>query len=379
MSLLRSIASLSVPRTSFAQRCLHSSLNILNVHFSTSAHQFPTFSRRISNHSTRTYRTTTSTTIPRCTRHFSVTPTDSNSNSNSNSTPAPTSNSSSSSSPEFQSLINGPYDHLLIEVRSHVLYITLNRPKLHNAFNSKVIQELHTIFTSPIITQSTRIDNSTTSDSASSPSGIRCVVLQSVGPSFSAGADLNWMQSMRTATAAQNQSDAEALFAMIHSIDSCPLPTISRIQGAALGGGVGLISSCDINIAIESAIFGLTEVKLGLAPAVISKFVMEKIGVGNARKLFLTGEKVNAKEAEKIGLVQGVVKDEVELDKEVERIVNEIRAAGPFAVQRTKQLIKNVGKMGSVEESKEAVTKLIAELRVGKEGQEGLASFLEKK
>jgi methylglutaconyl-CoA hydratase len=264
----------------------------------------------------------------------------------------------------LRSFSSSSFDNLLVETRDKVLFVTLNRPAVHNCFNESVISELHKVFSSIV-----------------SPSSHRAVVLESRGSSFSSGADLNWMKKMKTLTREQNLSDSQQLHAMIQSIYSSPVPTIARIQGSAFGGGVGLIAACDVSFSVSSAKFGLTEVKLGLAPAVISQFVMNKIGFTASQRYFLSGERFSADEALRISLISGVTKDEQELDQKIQEFLKELKSAAPEAVQKTKQLVQTIhsGQLKSQREITDYCTSLIADLRVGKEGQEGLTAFLEKK
>src|SRR5229473_4743197 len=182
------------------------------------------------------------------------------------------------------------YKNLLVEEADDVLVVTLNRPEVHNAFNDELIAEAVELF-----------------DNIASYPSARAVVLRASGPNFCAGADLNWMSRMISYTRAQNFRDSSALARMYELMNDCPLPLIGRIQGAAIGGGVGLVAVCDIAIAASDSKFGLSEVKLGILPAVISPYVIGKIGASHARALFLTGERFDAERALRIGLVHRVV------------------------------------------------------------------------
>jgi methylglutaconyl-CoA hydratase len=255
------------------------------------------------------------------------------------------------------------YDNLLLHQHNNCLYITMNRASLHNAFNELVISDLTGAFTNEI-----------------QPS-TRAVILASVGASFSAGADLNWMKKMKNYSREDNIKDSINLFNMVNSIYNCPVPVIARVQGSALGGGVGLISACDIAIGINNAEnrYGLTEVKLGLAPAVISKFVVEKIGINNTKRYFLTGERFNSEVAAKIGLLNELAADEKDLDDKMNSLIKEISSNSPEAVKKSKQLVRNMNQFYTPLDSRNYVTQLIAELRVSAEGQEGVAAFLEKR
>ena len=264
------------------------------------------------------------------------------------------------------------FSHLLFEPSPFSLSITLNRASVHNAFNEEVIAELTTAFTHPLLLTSP-------SSLSCSPTSPRCVILRSTGPSFSAGADLQWMQRMRRYSSRDNQRDAQALFAMLDAIASCPVPVIARVQGPAYGGGVGLIAACDAAFALHDAAFALSEVRLGLSPATISPFLLAKAGAAVGRYM-LTGERFTAATAHRLGLVSELCEDEAAMDAELARLVSSFKAAGPEAVRQTKQLIRQVsGEQQRVEQSREYTTELIASMRVSEEGQEGIASFLERR
>jgi methylglutaconyl-CoA hydratase len=241
-----------------------------------------------------------------------------------------------------------------------VARVTLARPDVRNAFNADVIRELHAIFTR-----------------LSGDAAVRAVVLAGEGKVFCGGADINWMRASLELSFDQNVADAERMSDMYRSIDRCTKPVIARIQGAALGGGAGLAAVCDIAIAGDDALFGFTETKLGIIPAVISPFVLAKIGVSYARALFLTGERFGAERARTIGLVHEVVAVG-DLDAAVERVLGELRTAGPSAVAAAKALIPNVTEAG-YDASKVLTAQAIAKQRVTPEGQEGLRAFLERR
>lgn len=239
--------------------------------------------------------------------------------------------------------------------------VTLNRSELHNAFNEIMIQELRRVFSR---------------FSKSSPE--RAVILQGEGKSFCAGADLNWMKKMADYSFQENVEDAHALAAMLRIIHDCPKPVIARVQGAAYGGGVGLLAACDIVVALESASFCLSEVKLGLLPAVISPYVIKKIGASAAHRYFLTAERFTATEALRIGLISEVVPDAAMLDAKVLDLLQAICANGPEALSYCKVLIEHVLHF-EWERATDITTKMIAERRVSQEGQEGMKAFLEKR
>ncbi|MGB8908294.1 MAG: enoyl-CoA hydratase-related protein [Candidatus Cybelea sp.] len=245
-------------------------------------------------------------------------------------------------------------------VSDGVARVTLARPEVRNAFNAEVIEQLHDIFT--------RI---------AAADDVRAVVLAGEGKVFCGGADINWMRASLDLTFEANVGDAERMSDMFRAIDNSPKPVIGKIHGAALGGGAGLAAVCDIAIATDDAIFGFTEVKLGIIPAVISPFVLAKIGASQARALFLTGERFDAASAHRIGLVHEVV-PAAELDDAVERWLAELHSAGPNAIAAAKQLVHRVLD-GSYDASRSITTEAIARQRVSPEGQEGLRAFLERR
>ena len=240
-----------------------------------------------------------------------------------------------------------------------IVTVTLNRPEVRNAFNEELIADL-----------------TAWAEEAAGASGIRAVVLRGAGKTFCAGADINWMAKTVTYTRDENLADARRMRRMFEAIDELPFPVIGRIHGAALGGGAGLAAVCDVVVAANNAVFGFTEVKLGILPAVISPFALRKVGISAARELFLTGARFDAARAREIGLVHAVVPD-ADLDARVESYVNEIRSAAPEAVREAKRMIRDVA--GRVASEADITASAIAERRVSAEGQEGLRSFLEKK
>ncbi len=242
-----------------------------------------------------------------------------------------------------------------------VVTVTLNRAEIHNAFNDELIAALTQTF-----------------HQLSDEVTVRVVVLTGNGRSFCAGADLNWMKKMVNYSFEENIADSRKLAGLFHAINRCKKPVIARVQGAALGGGVGLVAACDYVVAVERAKFGFTEVRLGIIPAVISPFVIEKIGVGNARAFFLSGMRFSAGKAEKMGLVHEVVTDEKELDIAIEQQIQEYLIAAPNAVSEAKELIRQVVDRGS-KECHEYTYQQIAKLRISTEGQEGMNALLEKR
>lgn len=252
-----------------------------------------------------------------------------------------------------------------IQITDHgnVRRLILARPELHNAFDDRLIAEL----TAAI-------------EEAGSDDTVRAVVLTGEGASFSAGADMNWMRGMAKASEEANREDSLKLARLMRSLQFCPKPTIARVNGAAYGGGVGLVACCDIAIGVDTAKFGLTEVKLGLVPAVISPYVVQAIGLRHARRLFITGELFDAATARSIGLLHECVAPEA-LDATIDATLKLFSKTGPRAQVEAKQLALHMG--GTTWESAERIDRdnatLIARLRVSAEGQEGLSAFLDKR
>jgi len=256
-------------------------------------------------------------------------------------------------------------DYQFLETRREgsVERLTLNRPDVRNAFNEHVIAEL------TAWADATR--------GAAERGEIRIAVIAGAGKMFCAGADVSWMSKTVHYSREENLDDAKAASRMFATINGLPIAVIGRVHGAALGGGAGLAAVCDIVVAAESAVFGFTETKLGILPAVISPFALAKIGRSAARELFLTGARFSAARAREIGLVHAVVPD-AELDGAVDRYVHELLRAGPHAVAAAKALIPEVWPR-SVGDAMIVTASAIAERRVSPEGQEGLRAFLEKR
>jgi methylglutaconyl-CoA hydratase len=252
------------------------------------------------------------------------------------------------------------FTHLITQRDGSVERLTLNRPEVRNALNDEVIAEL-----------------AAWARGMAADRTVRAVVLEGAGKSFSAGADVQWMAKTVNYTEAENLRDATALTAMFAALDALAVPVIGRIHGAALGGGSGLAAVCDIVVAEEHAVFGFTEVKLGIVPAAISPFVLAKIGRSAARELFLTGARFSARRAQEIGLVHRVVAAAA-LDQAVASCVNDILSAGPEAVAAAKALIREVAGR-SIDDAAPITARAIAARRVSVEGQEGLRAFLEKR
>lgn len=251
-------------------------------------------------------------------------------------------------------------DHLSLTVSAHVATITLQRPEVRNAFNAAMIAEL------------TACAHQLRDDA-----GVRVVILRGAGTSFCAGADINWMQRMVSYTEGENRRDALAMAEMFEALDTLPKPLVGVVHGAALGGGTGLAAVCDIVIAADDALFGFTEVKLGILPAVISPYAVAKIGRSHARALFLTGERFTAQRAKEIGLVHHVVPAAV-LDQQLGVIVQELSSSAPGAMARAKAVIPQVAARPPAE-SMPLTSATIAAQRVSPEGQDGLTAFLAKR
>lgn len=237
-----------------------------------------------------------------------------------------------------------------------VCTLTLNRPQRHNAFDDNLIDLL--------LQALAEIER----DSA-----VRVVVLTGSGRSFSSGADLEWMRGMAKYDEQTNRKDAARVAKLMESLNNLSKPTIAQVNGPAFAGAVGLIACCDIVIASERAEFAITEVRLGLAPAVISPFVIAAIGARQARRLFLTAERISSEEARRVGLVHEVVSDEA-LPEAVEKTVSLLLRAGPKALAECKRLVLRLTRRQA-----EDTSELIARLRVSPEGQEGMTAFLEKR
>jgi methylglutaconyl-CoA hydratase len=240
-------------------------------------------------------------------------------------------------------------DALRIERDEDILRIVLARPETRNAFDAAAIAELAEAFVDV--------------------GKARAVVLVGEGPSFCAGADIEWMRQSVSLTHDENVADANALRRMLDAIDTCPAPVIAVVQGHAIGGGAGLVATADIALAHERAVFGFSEVKLGITPAVISPYVLRKIGESAARRYFVTGERFDATAALRIGLVHEVVAD---LDAGLEAVLGELRTAGPRAARHAKRLVLD-------RPDGPETARRIAERRASDEGQAGLGAFIERR
>jgi len=238
--------------------------------------------------------------------------------------------------------------------------VVLARPAVRNAFNAELIARLRDAFVA-----------------LGTDAALRVVVLEGEGKAFCGGADVNWMRGSLALSEEENVRDAEAMSDMYRAIDRCPKPVIAKVHGAALGGGAGLCAVADAVVAERETVFGFTETKLGIIPAVISPFVLAKIGASHARRLFLSGERFDARRAAAIGLVHEVV-DAGALEGTVDAIAGELESAGPQAVAAAKRLIVTVA-AASYEESRAITAQAIARRRTSEEGQEGLRAFLERR
>lgn len=252
------------------------------------------------------------------------------------------------------------FDTLFILKDGPVATMTFNRPEIRNAFNAQMILDIIAG-----IGQVNEMDD------------VRVLIITGAGSAFSAGADLNWMKSMKDYSYEENIADAEALADSMRAIFTCRKPTIARVNGPAIGGGNGLVCACDIAIAAEEAFFSLSEVKIGLVPATIGPYVIKRVGEANARYLMLTGKRISGIEAAKYGLVHWAVPLD-HLNEEVDLLVEKLLSSGQQAMWMVKELIRNVPDM-PFDEARTYTAKMIAELRTSDEGQEGLSAFLEKR
>jgi methylglutaconyl-CoA hydratase len=244
------------------------------------------------------------------------------------------------------------------ESRDGVTTIRLCRPEVRNALNDALIADL-------------------TAAVVSLPATTRVLVLAGEGPAFCSGADAEWMKRSRAFTREENERDAATVSSLLRAVDECPLPVVGRIHGAALGGGAGLAAACDIAVAEEGTQFGFPEVRLGLVPAIISTYVLPKIGPGAARRYFLTGERFGSAEALSMGLIHDVV-PAGKMEERVNAIAADLLKGGREALRAAKRLIREAGGLRREQAIQETI-RLIAEIRVSAEAQEGLTAFLEKR
>lgn len=254
-------------------------------------------------------------------------------------------------------------DLLRVERNGKVARVTLNRPEVRNAFNAELIATLAWTFEA---------------FAEEEPDGLRAVVLSGAGEVFCAGADIEWQRASIGLSMEENEADAGRLQEMLLAVDECPVPVIAAVHGAALGGGMALCCVADITVATADATFGFTEVRLGLMPAVISPFVLPRIGEGAARAHFMTGERFGAERAREIGLVSEVVGDGAALHARVDALVAQVLSGGPDAVRNAKAVIRD--QRGLTRTDALALTvQRAARQRVSAEGQEGLGAFLDKR
>jgi len=240
--------------------------------------------------------------------------------------------------------------------------VTLSRPDVHNAFNDAVIAEVTAAFRD-----------------VGGRDDVRVVVLKGEGKCFCAGADIGWMKRTVEYTFDENVADADHMANMLRTIRECPKPVIARVHGPVFGGGIGLLGACDMAVALESAIFSLSEVKLGIIPAVISPYVLEKIGTGAMRRYALTAERFDAAEAKRIGLINEVAPDVETLDARISDLAKALLGNGPLAMAACKRVLRDVLACGNWDEIQAITTERTAKQRVADEGQEGLKAFLEKR
>ncbi len=252
------------------------------------------------------------------------------------------------------------YETLVCTQKDDTLTVMLNRPDVHNAMNEALMRELTACFK--------ELAHDTT---------IRTVILTGNGKSFCAGADLSWMKQMVHFSQEENRKDSRFLLEMYETIHSCPKPVIGRVNGAAFGGGIGLLAVCDITVCPPEAVFAFSEVKLGIIPAVISAFVAPRMSPAAMRRLFITGERFTAAVAHEVGLIDMVVPLE-RLDTTIDTSVEQVRSSGPLAIQEVKHLLYKHVELDHHDYKEHTVDK-IAELRVSPEGQEGINAFLEKR
>ncbi|MFS2213245.1 enoyl-CoA hydratase/isomerase family protein [Telluria sp. Tellsp104] len=253
------------------------------------------------------------------------------------------------------------YQTLTVTITDRIGHVTLNRPELRNAFNEQSIAELALAF-----------------DELGRNELVRAIVLAANGPAFCAGADLNWMKKMAGYSDSENRADAMRLADMLRTIYTCPKPVVAKVQGDCYAGGMGLVAACDVVVAVDTANFCLSEVKLGLIPATISPYVIKAMGEQAARRYFLTAERFDAKEAHRIGFVHEIV-PAADLDTKVAGIVQALANNSPNAVREAKKLVREIAGEPVTEALLEDTASRIAVIRASLEGREGVASFLEKR
>ncbi|WP_455140285.1 enoyl-CoA hydratase-related protein [Candidatus Hodarchaeum mangrovi] len=253
------------------------------------------------------------------------------------------------------------YETIKVKISNYVAVVTLSRPEIHNAFNSLMIEELTTAFK--------LLEND---------EEVRVIVLTGKGKSFSAGADVNYMRESKEFTYEENEDDALRLEELFYTIYKTPKPVIGRINGSAFGGGIGLISVCDISLIVKNAKLAFSEVNLGILPAVISPYIISKIGFSNATRFFLTGERFDGQKALDIGLVHEIAENLEELDLKLTEIINHLFNSSPAAMKSIKEVL-NQNRGSELKNIREYCIKKIAEVRTSDEGKEGLTAFVEKR
>jgi len=246
------------------------------------------------------------------------------------------------------------------DLKDGIARVTMARPDVRNAFDERMIAEIHHAVSM-----------------YSEDSEVRAIVITGEGTAFSAGADIEWMRKMGRAGFDDNYQDALKLAEMLDNIYESPKPTIACVNGPAIGGGTGLVAACDIAIGVSSAFFSFSEVKIGLVPACIGPYVINRVGQGRAGELFITGRRIEAEEAKKLGLLNFTVKDD-EMESKLSSLTKNIMSSGPNAVTEAKKLVRKVPSQ-TREQYTEYTARMIAELRTGDEGKEGTAAFLEKR
>ncbi len=256
------------------------------------------------------------------------------------------------------------YQTIQVTEKERVRQVVLNRPEVHNAMNEQMIRELTEFFH--------EVDNESGDDLP------RLVVLRGNGKSFCAGADLNYMKGIAAYGFEENMEDGKKLAALFRAVYECPVPTLAVVHGSAFGGANGLLAACDMVVAAQNTKFAFSEVKLGIAPATISPFVIRRIGEYGARELMVTGKRFDGVEAEKWHLVNHAVPPE-QLEEKSQALINEIMTAAPVAVRETKKLIARIIESQNLNKNIDFTARLIARLRAAEEGQEGMAAFLEKR
>jgi methylglutaconyl-CoA hydratase len=252
-------------------------------------------------------------------------------------------------------------NHLAIRIDGPRATVTLRRPEVRNAFNTRLVAELSQAF-----------------HDLGLRDGVRCIVLAAEGPAFCAGADLHWMRGMADYARDENLADARQLAAMLRTVHECPVPTIARVQGDAFAGGVGLVAACDIAVGAREATFCLSEVRLGLVPATIAPYVVRAMGARAAHRWFLTAERFDAAEAQRIGLLHEVEAADA-LDARIDAIAAALCAGGPHAVRACKQLVLAVAGREVDEALVGHTVEVIADIRASEEGREGVQAFLQKR